>query len=671
MEEVSKYCVDKRISNKNIWEIKSVNEFMLIVNKLSSMKLFRLLHKNAATKFNAAIPLYKEFLNDLATSKTTIIAVYPTKNESDEECASSVQTTQMVEYVKVSAEETKNDFYNWLFNEQKMAKASCANYTSAVKTAEEFAKTNISETCSLFSGDKSVVHQTVSELLANPNFKRKNDEQHNRYFAALKKYLVFVDAECEHIVAPQDVEKLISKAVDSKIKTTLELHYNYGFNVSSQIELLRFRNNFENDHSEKCTYSDKDLIREIASAGMKFDGKIYIIAHDVIEKITQLIDDAAEQGVVIIYFDELYNANEDWLYDGRIISAEMLREVVSVVFNAYQIKPNYVVLGTKKSTELNALKEELIRIWGGNILRTFSDLHNELPLVPFEKIKYALSYGEKYYWNSFETYANKDLFIITDEQIAGIKECVSIACDENGSVQFDELPLYDVSSENYELSETALNDIVFSYIKDSFAKNGKVIVRKGEKVEVTTALMQFCNTKETCKMAELETVMKNTTGEVRYPVIIEAANASMIRIDYNNFVADNKVMFDVHAIDTVLDDIVLENGVGLKEVTTFNAFPYCGYAWNLFLLESFCRRFSKRYRYTCITPNSRNGGAIISKNNEMDFHNIMANAIARSSTEINETDVFEFLITSGFMIKKQYANMKELLEQAAVLRDRR
>lgn len=671
MDDASKYCINKRISKIGIWDIKNPSEFAFVAKRLFGMRLFRIFHRSTATVFGELIPLYKEFLTDFLIKVPAVAIEVATPTQNVPATINGMQDLLQYNEVIVSEEQMKNNFYNWLFEEQKLAKTSCSSYASAVKTLDAFARRKLGDGYTLFAGDYRIIQKTASKLFSNAELKQKNDGQHNRYFAALRKYLIFSKIDGKEIITQSSNSIINKKNINPKIQKTLEAHYNYGINVSSPIEILRFKNNYSSDHSEEYANSDDELINEIIVAGMEFEGKIYLISHEAIKKIKSEITSAIERGVRIVYFKEFYNENEGWLYDAHIMSSEMLRKVMSSLFTTYQVKTNYIVLNEGKSSELSILNKELKRVWGDSKLCTFSDLHQRLPWVPLDKIKYALSYGEKYFWNSCETYTNKDLFVITAKQISELQEFISMSCDKNGSVRFDELPLYEISSENYELSETALFDIIFSFFEDSYVRNSKVITRKGASIDVVTAIAQFCSGKEICKMAELKAVMQGVTSEVRYPTIIDAANASMVRIDNDTFVADNKVEFDVAAIDSVLDNIVFEDGIGLKEITTFNAFPYCGYEWNLFLLESYCRRFSRQYRYTCITPNSRNAGVIVSKSNNMDFHNIMAKAIARANIDINETDVFEFLIASGFMIRRQYANMNELLELAAVFREGR
>ena len=170
-------------------------------------------------------------------------------------------------------------------------------------------------------------------------------------------------------------------------------------------------------------------------------------------------------------------------------------------------------------------------------------------------------------------------------------------------------------------------------------------------------------------MTELQQIMQDVEGSVRYPVVIEAANAVMVRVSQDDFVTDDNVRFDVLGIDSALDDVVVGNGIGLKEVTTFGAFPFCGYPWNHFVLESYCRRFSTKYKYACMTPNSQNAGAIIRRSSELSYHDIMAEALARSGVTLDEKNAFDYLISSGLLIRRRYNNMDSLLKKAAVLRE--
>ncbi len=562
-------------------------------------------------------------------------------------------------------------FYDWLLNDQQLAPKSCSSYASAIKVLDEYARYNMSKTGALFTEDKEIIQSTISALYEDPVVKKKNEEQHNRYFAALRRYETFSSVEFEKKAQSTDFVDTVSEEERARIKETVRKNYSFGFNYNSPIEVLRFRNYYYGDHELECSLGDGELVKVIKKTGFEFNGKIYVIASDAMARLQEIVNEKVQDNILIVYYDELYNENETWLYEEGVLSGEMMQKMVREMYPCFVYKPHYFLLSMTRNTEIDAINMEIERVWGGEVLQTFEELRTKLPYIPLEKIKQALSYSTQFKWNSFETYANKALFRITDEQLYAIKERVTQLCDEKGSAQFEELPIEEILTENYELSETAFYEIMFSYLSDEYIRNSKVITRKGETLDTTEEIIKFCQKSGTCKMSELEELMRNLAGEVRYPVIIEAANVAMVRVDEENFVADSSVNFEIEVIDGLLEDMIIDNGMGMKEVTTFGAFPYCGYPWNLFLLESFCRRFSEKFRYLCITPNSRNAGAIVKKTSTLDYHGVMAEALAKASVELNEESAYEYLVASGFMIRRQYANMADLLEKAMVIRERR
>jgi hypothetical protein len=67
----------------------------------------------------------------------------------------------------------------------------------------------------------------------------------------------------------------------------------------------------------------------------------------------------------------------------------------------------------------------------------------------------------------------------------------------------------------------------------------------------------------------------------------------MVRTDKDSYVAEQFVHFDVAAIDDAIDLFLTGEYLPLRQVITFAALPHCRQPWNLFLLESCCRRFSE------------------------------------------------------------------------------
>ena len=91
----------------------------------------------------------------------------------------------------------KENFYQWLIDNRKLAESQCAKYVSAIKTAEDYAKQNVANRCALFTNDKDVISFTATQLFSSKEFQEKNRFHHGRYFAALRKYLEYVGIEDE------------------------------------------------------------------------------------------------------------------------------------------------------------------------------------------------------------------------------------------------------------------------------------------------------------------------------------------------------------------------------------------------------------------------------------------------------------------------------------------
>lgn len=453
----------------------------------------------------------------------------------------------------------------------------------------------------------------------------------------------------------------------SDVYTILEKYFPYGMNCYSPIELMRFGKFYETEWNKAHSYSDDELVDLIKKSGFEFDGKIYIIGIETRSKITETIRGFVRSGVLILYYSEYFNNNEDWLIDGRILSAEMLKEFLKTQFSNIQFKGAYCLLEKKNITEINAITSEILRVWGDDKLRTVEELKSLLPLIPLNKIKYYLSYSPEFIWNSINTYTRKDLFVIDDDTVKQFIHEVEIKCANGGKVLFEELDIDSIIAENYELSETAIFDILVSLLPDMYTCIGRCISQTNT-TDVYNAIVEYCKDKSICTYKELQDYMKDISGVVKYPAIIEAANSCMIRVDYDKFVSDESVHFDVERIDTILEEIVKNNAIGMKEISSFSAFPYGGVSWNLFLLESYCRRFSGKFTFKCLTPNSNNAGAIVKKKCHLDYEEIMAESVANSSIELVKADVYDYLISSGFMVRKKYSRIDELIKKAIIIR---
>lgn len=135
---------------------------------------------------------------------------------------------------------------------------------------------------------------------------------------------------------------------------------------------------------------------------------------------------------------------------------------------------------------------------------------------------------------------------------------------------------------------------------------------------------------------------------------VEVANDVMIRIDYDTFVSNKAISFDIDATDRAISLFATNDVVAIKDVTSFTSFPYVqGAPWNLFLLESFLRHFSRKFTYQSLKANSSNAGAIVRKNaNFPDYIAVLAHAVVQNGVPIDKDSVGNFLSAKGYIARR-------------------
>jgi hypothetical protein len=176
-------------------------------------------------------------------------------------------------------------------------------------------------------------------------------------------------------------------------------------------------------------------------------------------------------------------------------------------------------------------------------------------------------------------------------------------------------------------------------------------------------MKEYCRSIEQCSLQDLLDFGYELTGETHRRIPMEAGYAVMVRADKETYVAEQFVHFDVLEIDAVLDTFISGDYLPLKNVTTFAAFPHCGRAWNLFLLESYCRRFSGRFRFEALAFNSRNTGVVIRKTCALSYFEIMADAVAGAGVALEKSAIEDFLFHNGYLGRRSYADAGELIER--------
>jgi len=311
-------------------------------------------------------------------------------------------------------------------------------------------------------------------------------------------------------------------------------------------------------------------------------------------------------------------------------------------------------------------------VWGDDVLLTYGQLAERLRYIPLDRIKSLLGQNGDFIWSSVETFSHVSRIEITDEERQVIREAAVRECNARGYASITVLPFGEIEEHNYELSITAVHNAVYRIcLSDKFDKKSKIVARKGDVFDALAIMKEYCRTIDKCSLDDLLTYEKELTGEVHRWIPMEAGNTVLVRIDKNTYVADRYVHFNADIIDEAIGLFVKGDSLPLKSFTTFGALPDCGQTWNLFLLESYCRRFSRKFRFDTPSVNSRNAGVVIRKICGMDYIEIMTDAVANADIPLKDTVVGKFLYERGYTGRSTTAKVNEIIDKAKVIRERR
>ena len=463
---------------------------------------------------------------------------------------------------------------------------------------------------------------------------------------------------------------VVNPVLAKKITQILSAHFSNGFRLKSPIEISRFRR-FASENKYEIEISDEELSKAIRTCGIYFESKVYIVSTHIQDKIVKIINVYFKSGANVIFYSEYYAKNEKWLFEANIISEKMLMVILNKLFPKSNFTQTYFCI--IKGSIHNVLEKEILRVWGNSLLLTYDHLAERLQYIPFERIKYTLGQNSDFIWNSNKTFSHISRIKISEEEKNEIVNTVKNKCAKHGYISITDLPFEDIAEHNHDLSLPAIHNAIFQIcLSDKYDKKGKIVFPKGKTIYALSIMKDFCSSIEKCTLKELLNKEEELTGEIHRWTSMEAGNLYLVRISKNTYVADKYVHFNPPLIDKAIGKYFNnEDYLSLKSFSTFSAFPDCGQQWNLFLLESYCRRFSKVYRFDTLSVNSKNAGAIIKKSCIMTYNEIMTDAVVKAKIELKEEVVSKFLFNDGYMARGTAAKSIDIINNAILLREGR
>lgn len=570
------------------------------------------------------------------------------------------------------------NFSRYLSETLNMADATCRSYSSAINNCEAFAREHQLASWQLYAADEQTAQKTIQLLLSNADFLAYNARQHNRFHAALQKFLGFIGADLTWDASAKAGSEPAETYRDEGYDEVLKQYFKKGFRMDSPLEIRKFKRYYTAIHNKELTDSDDDISKKIKSLCIIYEGKAFLpdimLSEELKDKLLNYIEAAFAGGKSAIYYQAIFTENSDAFLDYHIHDAEMLKSYLSFIGNGkFFINRSFISQTPDVSMDPLAEVRSCLKVYARPV--TYDELFTALPHLPQNKIKSILASNVEFVNNDRSEYFHESIVHLSDEELEGIAEIIQRTIDEKDFIGGNEL--YDaihakypyIIKENRALSMYGFRDALKAKLGARFSFKGNIISRSGQELSMADVFAKYARSHDAFTLSELQSL----ANSLATPIYFEEIYENSLRISRDQFVAKTTAQFPIEAIDAALDRICTGKYISLLEVTNFGAFPYLGFPWNSFLLEHYVASYSQKYM---LLHSSFNGtecaGAIVKRSASIDnFDDLIVDLLANNQIEMKKAPVLQFLSDKGYLARRRYSEIESLIIKANAQRQRK
>lgn len=507
----------------------------------------------------------------------------------------------------------------------------------------------------------------------NPRYSETDKFKYRGYLT--KHYIIQLIIDTYSVIPNTDIQSETKAeqthdnidAFHDVVVSVLKDHYPYGFKYDSIRELIRFRL-FAEESQIELPDSDDLLTEIIKDAGILIEGKIFVQSDDFRSELQNTIDEIFQSGASAVYYESLFQIKNELMEQCHIVSAEQLKEYLIKLTKGYVFSKRFMTRGGKY-TEKEIVSSEIIRVWGEKQTAAVNDLNVSLPYIPLDNIWRVISGNDLFAYVSEGVYLYVERLIYSDDDLNTIRNYVERICTMNGFASLSDIPLGSIEEENYEIPNFSIIQAIYKLaLAKDYYLNGRILTKDTPNLDSIALLKHYLNQKDECSFEELENKEKELAGISSRQNVFQALYDRMIRVNKEKYVSDKHVDFDIEGIDKAISSFMSDGFCAIQDVTTFAMFPVCGQNWNLFLLESFCYRFSNKYSLRQIRFNDKNAGIIAEKKYNKSYIDILSIVLARSDIDLDVEKAGQYLFDTGYLAKRTYGRLEEAIENAKKLR---
>ena len=578
----------------------------------------------------------------------------------------------------------KEDFYRWLQEEQHMAEGTCRSYVSAIRSAERFAKERGLDSVRLYTSDVQEAQATVDALFSYEAFLRYNNDQHNRFRAAITKLLAFYGSDWSPTgTAPRVSEPRTVKRPEVSIDlapytTILVEHFPKGYRLESALDMKRLRRYYEELTGRALELDQVQVETAIRDCGIVYGGRLYMpqtmLSEEMKEQILSFVDRCFEEGRSAVYYEAIFREFSEELLDHNIYNAEMLKAYLAhYVSDMYYVGRSY--LATEVRAEVDPIDEVRQCLKQYDVPVQVEELCDSLSHIAEDRVRFILGSNGEFVRNSKGEYFHADSLDLTEEELENIAAIIDSANEEHEFISGNELYnaiqiKYPYTFEkNAAFSVIGWRDALKYKFGDRFSFVGNIISKAGTSLSMSDVFAEYGKGRQRFSLDELE----QFADSIGTTIYFDALYTNAARISHQWFVTKESLRFSVLETDAVLDRFCDGNYIPISAVTEFAVLPDASFPWTEYLLEQYVAFYSENFYLMHGNYNKNCAvGAIVRKTRHFEtFDELVTDILAHSDIPLRKKEGLDYLAANGYIARRSYTNIEALIINARATRNQK
>ncbi len=662
------------------WLVDAENLHLLAVPKQLEEGLFVETNRNA---FDLVKNL-KWLLDECSVDYENVVITYTNKDGKKEASVPAPVTTSAFQK-KQYYRQDKEDFYRWLQNDQHMAEGTCRSYVSAIRSAEHFAEEHGLASRKLYTCDPTVAKATADELFSNAEFIQYNNDQHNRFRAAITKLLAFYGSNWSPVEAstPRTFERSPLQTKETSIdvapcKAILVEYFPKGYRLESALDMKRMRRYYEELTGKALDLNQAILETAIRNCGIVYDGRLYMpqnmLSDEMRDQILFFIERCFDEGRSAVYYEAVFREFSEKLLDHNIFNADMLKAYLTYyVSDQYYMGRSY--LAKEYRDDVDPIDEVRQCLKQYDFPVQVDELCDSLSHITEERIRFILGSNGEFVRNSKGEYFHADSLELTKEELENIAAIIDSTIEEHEFISGNEL--YDAIQTKYPY--TFEKNAVFSVIGwrdalkykfgDRFSFVGNIVSRAGTSLSMSDVFAEYGKGRQRFSIDELEQFAES----IGTTIYFDSLYTNAIRISHEWFTSKGGAKFSVKETDAVLDRFCDGDYIPLQDVKEFALFPESSFPWTEYLLEQYVAFFSEKFYLMHGNYNKNCAvGAIVRKTCRFDsFDDLVTDILAHNDVSLQKKKVLDYLAENGYIARRSYTNIETIMINARAMRNQK